>query len=281
MVTNSSNTKAINHLLSTSFNIAFNLTFRTSLLKIRKDHIFERACFVLSKDEFLSFTVIVPSYIQSSRHWLTHRKGIELACVFAETWLAQINWFAEKSFVRHSFACKDNEGTTNLFFTNLLQQVFVAFSKRVKLSICWFMLAKVKYNPTLTYQPLFGGKIKSFSALLLELEQHFCYCSTWEKLEKISFLCSSRCSANLRCFHHLLEVSRLVVTCILLALTICSEVSEVIVIFFERINITQFAEEKIVWRWFFVVQLFGIVEPLIGESFQFPLFCKLWGTSQD
>ena len=81
MVTNSINTKAINLLLSTSCNIAFNLTFRTSLLKIGKDHNFEGACFVLSGHDFLGLRVIVPSCIQYSTHWLTHRLVIELACV--------------------------------------------------------------------------------------------------------------------------------------------------------------------------------------------------------
>ena len=89
MVTNSINTKAINLLLSTSCTFAFNPTYRTSLLKIREDHIFERACFVLSSYEFLTFGVIVPFSIQSSRHWLTHPIGIEL--VYADIWLAQFS----------------------------------------------------------------------------------------------------------------------------------------------------------------------------------------------
>ena len=139
MVTNSINTKAINLLLSTSCNIAFNPTFRTSFLKIRKDYIFEEACFVLLRHDFSRFRFIVLSCIQSSRHWLTHRIGIEFACVYADNWFAQIRWFGDEGFVNHSFACTDNGGTTNHIFTNLLQQVFIAFSKRVKLWICWFM----------------------------------------------------------------------------------------------------------------------------------------------
>ena len=83
-VTNSINSKAINLLLSAGCNIAFNATFRMNLLKLGKDHFFERACFVLSGIEFLRFSVIVPSCIQSNGHWLTHRKGIELACVYAD-----------------------------------------------------------------------------------------------------------------------------------------------------------------------------------------------------
>ena len=39
------NTEAINILLSTSCNTAFKVTIRTSLLKMREDHFFERACF--------------------------------------------------------------------------------------------------------------------------------------------------------------------------------------------------------------------------------------------
>ena len=143
MVTNSINTKAINLLLSTSCNIAFNPILRTSLLKVRKEHIFEGACFVLLSHEFLRFRVIVPSCKQSSRHWLTHRIGIELACVYADNWLAQTRWIADKIFVKHSFTCEDNWGTTNHILTNLLQQVFVASRKRVKLWICWFMQANV------------------------------------------------------------------------------------------------------------------------------------------
>ena len=146
MVKNSINTKAINLLLSTSCNIAFNLTFRTSLSKRRNDHVFERTCFFLSRHEFLRFSVIVPSCIQFSRHWFTHRIGIEFCCLYADNWLAQIRWFADKSFVTHSFACKDNGGTTNHIFMILLQQVFVVFSKRVKLWICWFMQANVCQN---------------------------------------------------------------------------------------------------------------------------------------
>ena len=142
-IRNPINTKAINLRLSTSCNIAFNPTLRTCLLKIRKDHIFEGACFVLSRHDFLRFRVIVASCIQSSRHWLTHRKGIELVCVYADNWLAQSRRLADKNFVNHSLACKDNGGTTNHIFTNFLQQVFVAFSKRVKLWICWFMRANV------------------------------------------------------------------------------------------------------------------------------------------
>ena len=143
MVTNSISTEAINLLLSASCNIAFNLTFRTSLLKIRKDHIFERACFVLSRHEFLRFVVLVPSCLQSSRHRLTHRIGIELACVYVDNWPAQIHWFADKSFVNQSFACKDNGETTKHIFPNLFQQVFVAFSKTLKLWTCWFVQANV------------------------------------------------------------------------------------------------------------------------------------------
>ena len=129
--------------LSTSCNIAFNVPFPTNLLNIRKDHISRRACFVLSGHEFLRFNVIVPSCIQSSRHWLTHRKGIELACVYADNSLVQIRWFADKSLVNHSFACKNNGGTTNHIFPNLLQQIFVAFSERVQPWMCWFMQANV------------------------------------------------------------------------------------------------------------------------------------------
>ena len=143
MVTTSINTKAINLLLSTSRNIAFNFTIRTSMLNLRRNHIFKRACFVLSRRELLRFGVIVPSCIQSSRHWLTHRLGIELTCVYADIWFAHIRLFAEKSFVNHSFACKDNGRTTNHIFTNLLQQVLVVFSKRVKFWICWFLQANV------------------------------------------------------------------------------------------------------------------------------------------
>ena len=46
------------------------------LLKIGKDRIFEKACFVLSRHEFLRFRVIVPSCEQSSGHLLTRRNGI-------------------------------------------------------------------------------------------------------------------------------------------------------------------------------------------------------------
>ena len=119
-ITSSINTKAFDLFLSTSFNIAFNPTFRTSLLKIRKDHVFKGACFVQSRHEFLRFRVIVPSSIQCSRHWLTHQIGRELACVHAVKWLEQIRWFADKSFVNHSLACKHKAGTTNHIFTNLL-----------------------------------------------------------------------------------------------------------------------------------------------------------------
>ena len=146
MVTNSINTKVINLLLSTICNNAFNLTFQTSLLKIRKHHFFLKACFVLSRHEFLRCSVIVPSCIQSSRHWLTHRIGIELACVYANNRLEQSRWFAVKSFFNHSFACKDNGGTTNDIFTDLLQPVFMASSKRVKfdsVDLCWQLFAKL------------------------------------------------------------------------------------------------------------------------------------------
>ena len=135
MLTNSINTKAINLLLSTSCNIAFNPTFGTSLLKIRKVHIFEKACFVLSRHEFLRFRVIVPSCVQSIWYWLSRRIGIELACVYAHNCLVQMRWFADKSFVNHSLAFKDKEGTTNHIFTNLLQQVFQSKVKTSNLLI--------------------------------------------------------------------------------------------------------------------------------------------------
>ena len=128
MVTNSNNTKAIRYFLSTSCNTDFKVTFWTSLLRIRKDHIFERACFAQSRHEFLRFTVIVPSCIQSSRHWLTLGIRIELVWVYANKWLAPIRLFADESFVNNSFACRDIGGTTEHIFTNLLQQVFVAFN---------------------------------------------------------------------------------------------------------------------------------------------------------
>ena len=137
-------TETINFFhLSTCSNTSLNSTVWLSCMKIWKNHIHDRAGFVLACRGALGFTAIFPSGLLTSRHWLTHWLGMILYSTKSHKVFAQIQFFPYKSFIHYNRQDKEYRRVTSHIFFDFLNQIPIQFIEGIKLWICWFLWANV------------------------------------------------------------------------------------------------------------------------------------------
>ena len=121
------------NLFLNSFGVeTLNVTVRFLSSEIWHNHVLKGSRFVLLRFKHIRFCVIFPSRVQSCWHGLTHRIRIKLACVKANSRFTKNSWILDKSFIDYGFTCEDDRKTINHIFSNLLQQVFIGFSKWIE-----------------------------------------------------------------------------------------------------------------------------------------------------
>ena len=113
---NKSHQHCMRTFLSTHREETFNLTLRSDSLKVRHPHVFKTPI-VLTRFQFAIFRIQLPSRIQTSWHFLTHRENMKLTSITSDNNFALVCRIANENLVHNSFSNKNYGWSTNLVST--------------------------------------------------------------------------------------------------------------------------------------------------------------------